>query len=93
MTLDCRFLKNPHWHDELRDKTGLDSSVSDFVASDPKFLEFIERVTQLLLFLLPSFKEEGKSSVEIDLVVLVGSIGPLLSRKQSQRSLQIQGGM
>ena len=65
MTLDCRFLKNPHWQDELRDKTGLDSSVSEFVASDPKFSEFIEKVTKLLLFLLPSFKEEGKSSVEI----------------------------
>ena len=35
------------------------------MASDPKFSEFIERVTKLLLFLLPSFKEEGKSSVEI----------------------------
>jgi len=65
ITLDCRFLKNPHWQDELRDKTGLDPSVSEFVASDPKFSEFIERVTKLLLFLLPSFKEEGKSSVEI----------------------------
>jgi len=65
MTLDCRFLKNPHWQDELRDKTGLDSSVSEFVANDPKFSEFIERVTKLLLFLLPLFKEEGKSSVEI----------------------------
>ena len=65
MTLDCRFLKNPHWQDELREKTGLDASVSEFVASDPKFSEFIERVTKLLLFLLPSFKEEGKSSVEI----------------------------
>ena len=65
MTLDCRFLKNPHWQDDLRDKTGLDPSVSEFVASDPKFSEFIEHVTKLLLFLLPSFKEEGKSSVEI----------------------------
>ena len=65
MTLDCRFLKNPHWQDELRDKNGLDPSVSEFVASDPKFSEFIEQVTKLLLFLLPSFKEEGKSSVEI----------------------------
>ena len=65
ITLDCRFLKNPHWQDELRDKTGLDPSVSEFVATDPKFSEFIERVTKLLLFLLPSFKEEGKSSVEI----------------------------
>ena len=65
ITLDCRFLKNPHWQDELRDKTGLDPSVSEFVASDPKFSEFIEQVTKLLLFLLPSFKEEGKSSVEI----------------------------
>ena len=65
ITLDCRFLKNPHWQDELRKKTGLELDVSKFVASDPKFLEFIERVTKLLLFLLPLFKEEGKSSVEI----------------------------
>ena len=65
MILDCRFLKNPHWQEGLRDKTGLDFDVSEFVASDPKFSEFIERVTKLLLFLLPSFKEEGKSSVEI----------------------------
>ena len=65
ITLDCRFLKNPHWQDELRDKTGLDRDVSEFVASDPKYPEFIERVTKLLLFLLPLFKEEGKSSVEI----------------------------
>ena len=65
MTLDCRFLNNPHWQEGLRNKTGLDFDVSEFVASDPKFSEFIERVTKLLLFLLPSFKEEGKSSVEI----------------------------
>ena len=65
MILDCRFLKNPHWQEGLRDKTGLDFDVSEFVASDPKFSEFIERVTKLLLFLLPSLKEEGKSSVEI----------------------------
>ncbi|MDC3129445.1 RNase adapter RapZ [Paracoccaceae bacterium] len=65
MTFDCRFLKNPHWQDELRDKTGLDHSVRKFVLSDPKSSEFIERVTKLLLFLLPEFKKEGKSSVEI----------------------------
>ena len=63
--LDCRFLKNPHWQEELRKKTGLEPDVSKFVSSDPKFSEFIERVTKLLLFLLPLFKEEGKSSVEI----------------------------
>jgi len=65
ITLDCRFLKNPHWQDKLRKKTGLEPDVSKFVASDQKFPEFIERVTKLLLFLLPLFKEEGKSSVEI----------------------------
>ena len=65
MTFDCRFLKNPHWQDELRDKTGLDHSVRKFVLSDPKSSEFIKRVTKLLLFLLPEFKKEGKSSVEI----------------------------
>ena len=63
--LDCRFLKNPHWQEELRKKTGLEPDVRKFVSSDLEFSEFIERVTKLLLFLLPLFKEEGKSSVEI----------------------------
>ena len=93
MTLDCRFLKNPHWQEELRDKTGLDFDVSEFVASDLKFSEFISQITKLLLFLLPSFKEEGKSSVEIGFGLLAVSIDPLLLLKLSQRSLKIQDGM
>ena len=65
MVLDCRFLKNPHWEEKLRKKTGLEADASKFVASDPKFKEYIQHVKKLLLFLLPLFKEEGKSSVEI----------------------------
>ena len=65
MVLDCRFLKNPHWEEKLRKKTGLEADVSKFVESDPKFTEYIQHVKKLLLFLLPLFKEEGKSSVEI----------------------------
>ena len=65
MVLDCRFLKNPHWEEKLRKKTGLEADASKFVASDQKFTEYIEHVKKLLLFLLPLFKEEGKSSVEI----------------------------
>ena len=65
MVLDCRFLKNPHWEEKLRKKTGLEADASKFVASDPKFTEYIQHVKKLLLFLLPLFKEEGKSSVEI----------------------------
>ena len=65
MVLDCRFLKNPHWEEKLRKKTGLEADASKFVASDQKFSEYIQHVEKLLLFLLPLFKEEGKSSVEI----------------------------
>ena len=65
MVLDCRFLKNPHWEEKLRKKTGLEADASKFVASDLKFTEYIKQVKKLLLFLLPLFKEEGKSSVEI----------------------------
>ena len=49
----------------MKEKTGLDADVRKFIASDDRFSEFIERVARLILFLLPSFKEEGKSSVEI----------------------------
>ncbi|HMC39638.1 MAG TPA: RNase adapter RapZ [Acidimicrobiales bacterium] len=58
---DARFLPNPHWVDELRDLTGLDQPVRDFVIEGPGAAEFIERVDDLLGFLLPCYAQEGKS--------------------------------
>jgi UPF0042 nucleotide-binding protein len=65
MILDCRFLDNPHWVPELRAKTGLDGEVSEFVQRDPKFPPFLDRVMDLMTFLLPSYRDEGKAHFSV----------------------------
>jgi RNase adapter protein RapZ len=65
MIFDCRFLANPHWQAELRPLDGRDPSVEAFVRNDPRFAEFFQRVSDLLLFLLPAHLDEGKAHLAI----------------------------
>ncbi len=65
MVFDVRFLPNPHFVPEFRKKTGLDPKVADFVRSFPQTMEFLERVTDLMLYLLPHYVEEGKSYLTV----------------------------
>lgn len=71
MVLDCRFLPNPHWVDQLRPQTGLDQPVRDYVMGQPETSAFIEKIDDLLGLLLPSYVKEGKSY----LTVAVGCTG------------------
>ncbi|MHA6346655.1 RNase adapter RapZ [Roseivivax sp. CAU 1761] len=61
MIFDCRFLQNPHWVAELRPLTGLDAEVAAHVAGDARYARFLDRVTDLLTFLLPAYRDEGKA--------------------------------
>jgi len=65
MVLDVRFLPNPHWVDELRPLTGLDTPVRDFVLGQPEAKEFIDRIVDLLELLLPAYRNEGKAYLSI----------------------------
>jgi len=65
MVFDVRFLDNPHWQPELRGKDGRDAEVAGFIARDERFDPFFARVCDLCHSLLPSFRDEGKSSVTI----------------------------
>ncbi len=62
---DCRFLANPHWQPELRPLTGLDRAVSDHVAADGRYGDFEARVLDLLRFLLPAYRDEGKAHFSV----------------------------
>jgi UPF0042 nucleotide-binding protein len=62
---DMRFLRNPYWVDSLRDLTGLDPAVGDYVAADPGYETAVSRIEDLLLTLLPRYSEEGKSYVTV----------------------------
>ena len=65
MIFDCRFLANPHWKPALRPLDGRDPAVESFVRADPRFAEFFQRVSELLLFLLPAHLDEGKAHLAI----------------------------
>lgn len=61
MVIDCRFLQNPHWVEDLRPLTGRDKAVADFVAEDALYKPFFEQTMALLALLLPAYKSEGKA--------------------------------
>ncbi|ADR19334.1 RNase adapter RapZ [Calditerrivibrio nitroreducens] len=60
MVIDVRFLKNPHFVDELRGKTGLEKDVYDYVFSDERCKLFLKKLKALLEFLIPNYVKEGK---------------------------------
>jgi UPF0042 nucleotide-binding protein len=62
---DARFLPNPHWVPELRELTGLDESVRDYVLRSDPAAEFVNRIDDLLGFLLPCYVKEGKSYIGV----------------------------
>lgn len=62
---DMRFLKNPHWEDALRPLTGLDQAVGDYIATDENYEEAVSRIEELLLLLLPRYRNEGKAYVSV----------------------------
>jgi UPF0042 nucleotide-binding protein len=65
LVFDLRFLPNPHWVDELRPLTGAGAPVARFVAEQDGWSEFMERTEDLLAFLLPRYREAGKTYVGI----------------------------
>jgi len=65
IALDCRFLPNPFFVEELRPKTGTDPEVAAYVLERPDAQEFLEHVLALLRFTLPRYQREGKSYLTI----------------------------
>jgi UPF0042 nucleotide-binding protein len=65
MLFDVRFLANPHFVPELRPYTGRDAAVIDYLMSQTEVNETINRFVDLLAYLLPRFKREGKSYLSI----------------------------
>jgi len=65
IVFDVRFLRNPFYDDDLRDLSGLDKAVAQFIESDPDEKTFFAHMTQLIAPLLPRYLQEGKSYLTI----------------------------
>ena len=71
IVMDVRFLKNPHWEEDLKPLTGQDKTVQDFISGDPSLNVFLENFKNLLAPLFDKYKAEGKSY----LTVAIGCTG------------------
>ncbi|MDE6530563.1 MAG: RNase adapter RapZ [Lachnospiraceae bacterium] len=71
MVFDVRFLPNPFYIDELKHLTGNDKAVQDYVMSYPEAGEFLDKLCDMLSFLLPNYVKEGKHQ----LVIGIGCTG------------------
>ena len=71
LVFDVRFLPNPYYVEELREHTGLEPAVRDYVMQGDQAEHFLAKLTDLVDFLLPQYVEEGKTA----LVIAVGCTG------------------
>ena len=71
LVFDVRFLPNPFYIDELKHKTGNDAPVHDYVMSFPEATEFLDKLTDMVEFLIPNYVKEGKHQ----LVIGIGCTG------------------
>ncbi len=71
LVFDVRFMPNPFYEEELRPLTGMDKVIADYALSCESSQIFLEKLTDMLLYLLPCYAEEGKST----LVVGIGCTG------------------
>lgn len=71
LVFDVRFLPNPYYIEELRPKSGNDSEVRDYVMNNEKAGEFLEKLVDMIRFLIPNYIAEGKTQ----LVIAVGCTG------------------
>ncbi len=65
LVFDVRFLPNPNYIPAFKQLTGRHPSVARYIRSFPQSREFIERISELLIYLLPHYIEEGKSYLTI----------------------------
>lgn len=91
MIFDVRFLPNPHFVPEFRNRTGLDAGVADYVRGFPQTGEFLDRATDLLLYLLPHYVEEGKSYLTVGFGCTGGQHRSVMMVEEVARRLKASG--
>lgn len=65
LVFDVRFLRNPHYEEQLRPHSGENPDVAAFIMQDPAFAPFMARLSEMVLSLIPSFRREGKTYLTI----------------------------
>lgn len=91
LVFDMRFLENPHWVPDLREQTGLDAAVGDYIRRDPAFAEAFERISGLIAFLLSRYRAQGKAYVHVAFGCTGGRHRSVFMAEQVASALREQG--
>jgi UPF0042 nucleotide-binding protein len=91
MVFDVRFLPNPHFVPEFRKLTGQDPKVAAYVRKFPQTVEFLGKVTDLMLYLLPHYVHEGKSYLTIAFGCTGGQHRSVMMAEEMQKRLKKAG--
>ncbi|MGB9793449.1 RNase adapter RapZ [Caldisericum exile] len=94
LVFDLRFIPNPFYEEELTLKSGLNKEVQDFVLSFDETKEFLNKLMDFLLFLIPYYIKEGKSYLTISLGCTGGhhrsvAVGEILSLKLKEKGFNV----
>jgi UPF0042 nucleotide-binding protein len=91
IVLDCRFLPNPYWEERLRDLTGLDEPVREYVLTQPATGVFLDKLDDLFDLLLPSYAAEGKSYLTVGIGCTGGRHRSVVIAEELGRRLRRMG--
>ena len=91
LVFDVRFLPNPHFIPEFRPLTGKHPKVAKYVRSFPQTTEFLDRTTQMLLFLLPHYIQEGKSYLTVAFGCTGGQHRSVMIAEEMKKRLAKEG--
>ena len=91
IVLDVRFLNNPFFKEDLKQKTGLDASVKEFVLSQEDALLFLKQIEGMLQFLLPRYEVEGKSYFQISIGCTGGQHRSVAMSEEILKMVQVMG--
>lgn len=99
LVFDVRFLPNPYYIEELRPKSGNDPEVRDYVMDNEKTKVFLEKLTDMIRFLIPNYVAEGKTQLVIGIgctggkhrsVTLANALYQALEREEENYGIKIE---
>jgi UPF0042 nucleotide-binding protein len=91
LVFDTRFIENPYYVPELRERSGLTEPVRAFVLAQPGAQEYIDRIADLLDFSIPAFEAEGKSRLTIGIGCTGGRHRSIVVAEELARRLRDHG--
>lgn len=99
LVFDVRFLPNPYYIEELRAKSGNDREVQEYVMNNEKAAEFLEKLVDMIRFLIPNYVTEGKTQLVIGIgctggkhrsVTLANALYELLAQAEGDYGVKIE---